>query len=75
MNVNRWFGIPFLKEIVLTSSTNLWVIKGAVGMPNLSTVIQWPATAGAHVLQWPTPPIIAWPFALISSHSFGSSSK
>src|SRR5262249_423574 len=40
-----------------------------------SSVIACAATAGAHVLQWPTPRIAAWPRARISSHVFGSSTR
>src|SRR5258705_13124734 len=44
-----------------------------VGTPYwASIVIACAATAGAQVLQWPTPTIAACPLALISSHVAGS---
>ncbi len=39
----------------------------------VSSVMAWVATAGAQVLQWPTPTMAASPLALISSQVLGSS--
>jgi len=53
-----------------TTLSNIEVWIATVGMPNLvSKVMAWVETAGAQVLQWPTPMIAACPLALISLHS------
>ena len=71
----RMFGIPFLYEIVVTSSLKRAVIMGTVGIPILSSVTAWPTTAGEQLLQCPSSTIAAaMPFSFISAHSFGSSS-
>ena len=52
-----------------TTLSNMLVWIATVGIPNLvSMVIAWVATAGAQVLQWPTPMMAAWPLVLISVH-------
>ena len=59
-----------------TTRSNMSVCSATVGTPYLvSTVIAWVVTAGAQVLQWPTPTMAASPFALISSQVFGSSCR
>ena len=48
------------------------VCTETVGTPYwVSSVTQWPATAGAHVLQCPTPMIAASPFCLDLSKESG----
>ena len=48
------------------SKISVWT--EAVGTPySVSMVMHWSATAGAHVLQWPTPMTAASPFSRISS--------
>jgi hypothetical protein len=50
------------------------VWTATVGTPyRASIVIACAATAGAQVLQWPTPTMAAWPRARISSQVAGSS--
>src|SRR5260370_33023535 len=67
-------GIPFTRATERTTLSNLSVCMATTGTPYVaSTVIACAATAGAQVLQWPTPRIAAWPFALISSQVVGSS--
>jgi hypothetical protein len=68
--------MPFTLATERTTRSNLSVCMATVGTPyRASSVIACAATAGAQVLQWPTPTIAAWPFALISSHVGGSSRR
>ena len=54
------------------SKTLVWI--ATVGTPYLlSRAIACTATAGAQVLQWPTPMMAPSPLALIISQVFGSS--
>ena len=67
-------GIPLTSATDRTTRSNLSVCMATVGTPYVaSIVIACAATAGAHVLQWPTPTIAACPLARISSHVAGSS--
>ena len=67
-------GIPFIRVTDRTTLSNTWVWSATVGTPYwLSSVIAWTATAGAQVLQWPTPMIAAWPLRRICSQVSGSS--
>ena len=69
-------GIPFTTETERTTRSNLSVCTATVGTPYLaSIVIACAATAGAQVLQWPTPTIAAWPRSRISSQVAGSSTR
>src|SRR6266508_619648 len=69
-------GIPFTAATDRTTRSNLSVCMATTGTPYVaSIVIACAATAGAQVLQWPTPRIAACPLALISSHVVGSSCK
>ena len=69
-------GMPLTSATERTTLSNLSVCTATVGTPYFaSIVIACAATAGAQVLQWPTPRIAAWPRALISSHVFGSSTR
>ncbi len=66
--------MPFVVATERTTRSNLSVCTATVGTPYFaSIVIACAATAGAQVLQWPTPTMAAWPFALISSQVAGSS--
>jgi hypothetical protein len=66
--------MPLTSATERTTRSNLSVCTATVGTPYLpSTVIACAATAGAQVLQWPTPRMAAWPRALISSQVAGSS--
>src|SRR2546427_8462871 len=68
--------IPLTSATERTTRSNLSVCTATVGTPYVaSIVIACAATAGAHVLQWPTPTTAAWPCVLISSHVAGSSFK
>ena len=67
-------GIPFTRATDRTTFSKMSVCSATVGTPYLlSSVIACTATAGAQVLQWPTPTIAACPFSLISSQVAGSS--
>jgi hypothetical protein len=67
-------GIPLTRATERTARSKMSVWTATVGTPYwLSIVIPCTATAGAQVLQWPTPMIAASPFSLISCHVFGSS--
>ena len=66
--------IPLTAATERTTRSNLSVCIATVGTPYCaSIVIACAATAGAQVLQWPTPTIAACPLALISAHVIGSS--
>ena len=66
--------MPFTAATDRTTRSNLSVCMATVGTPYCaSIVIACAATAGAQVLQWPTPTIAACPLALISSQVVGSS--
>src|SRR5215472_10233032 len=68
--------IPFTAATERATRSNLSVCIATVGTPYCaSIVIACAATAGAQVLQWPTPTIAACPFARISSHVAGSSCR
>src|SRR2546428_1496109 len=67
-------GIPFTLATDRTTRSNLSVWTATVGTPYwASIVIACAATAGAQVLQCPTPTIAACPLARISSQVVGSS--
>ena len=67
-------GMPLTDATERTTRSNLSVCMATVGTPYFaSTVIACAATAGAQVLQWPTPRMAACPLALISSQVAGSS--
>src|SRR5256886_7370884 len=69
-------GMPLTSATERTTLSNLSVCMATVGTPYLaSIVIACAATAGAQVLQWPTPTMAACPFALISSQVVGSSRR
>ena len=66
--------MPFTAATERTTRSNLSVWTATVGTPYFySIVIACAATAGAQVLQWPTPTTAACPLALISSQVAGSS--
>ena len=70
----RMRGMPLTRATERTTRSKMSVWTATVGTPYLlSMVIPCTATAGAQVLQWPTPMIAASPFALISSQVAGSS--
>jgi hypothetical protein len=55
-------GMPFTVATERTTRSNLSVCSATVGTPYFaSSVIACAATAGAQVLQWPTPTMAAWP--------------
>src|SRR5207244_5009492 len=67
-------GMPLTRATDRTTRSNTLVWIATVGTPYLpSMVIACTATAGAHVLQWPTPTMAASPLDLIFSHVSGSS--
>ncbi len=73
-NAKRMRGIPFTRATDRTTFSKTWVWKATVGTPYLlSRVIACTATAGAQVLQWPTPTSAASPFARMCSQVAGSS--
>ena len=66
--------MPFWAATDRTTRSNMSVCSATVGTPYwASIVIACAATAGAQVLQWPTPTMAASPAALISSQVAGSS--
>ena len=66
--------MPFWAATARTTRSNLSVCRATVGTPYVaSIVIACAATAGAQVLQWPTPTMAACPRALISCQVAGSS--
>jgi hypothetical protein len=68
--------MPFTTATEWTTRSNVSVCMAMVGTPYLvSSVMACAATAGAQVLQWPTPRMAACPLARISSHVVGSSSR
>ena len=75
--MQAWFGehMPGVRTVFKPiSSVYLKDDPATVGTPYCaSIVIACAATAGAQVLQWPTPTIAACPLALISSQVAGSS--
>ena len=67
-------GMPLTRATDRTTRSKMSVWTATVGTPYLlSMVIACTATAGAQVLQWPTPTMAASPLALISSQVSGSS--
>src|SRR2546423_13810603 len=75
---NTWRspGMPFTFATDSTTLSNLSVCMATTGTPYFaSSVIACAATAGAQVLQWPTPMMAACARALISSHVVGSSCR
>ena len=75
---NTWRipGMPLTRATERTTRSNLSVWTATVGTPYfVSIVIACAATAGAQVLQWPTPRMAASPLALISSQVAGSSCR
>src|SRR5215472_14213482 len=67
-------GMPLWAATCRTTVSNLSVCMATVGTPYVaSTVIAGAATAGAQVLQWPTPRMAASPRDLISFQVVGSS--
>ena len=73
-NTSGACGRPPMRVTDCTTLTNLSVWTATVGTPYcVSSVIAWVDTAGAQVLQWPTPMMAACPCRVISFHSSGSS--
>ena len=67
-------GAPFMRTTDRVTVTNIEVCRQTVGTPYFRSIdIPCAATAGAQVLQWPTPMIAASPFSLISCQVSGSS--
>ena len=62
----RAFGIPLTFTTDATSRENTSACTPTAGTPkSVSSVIVWPETSGAHVLQRPTPRMQASPSVLI----------
>ena len=64
--------MPFTWTTESTSRANAAPCTPTVGTPySVSSVITWPETSGAHMLQRPTPRIAASPSCLMRSQSSG----
>ena len=67
-------GMPLTRATDRTARSKTFVWTATVGTPYwLSMVIACTATAGAHVLQWPTPTMAASPVDWIFCQVSGSS--